>query len=464
MKPRLTSSICLSSLIILGLCYAPSIHAQSSQSTIKQLFAFSCDSSTNECPQGKDASALIESADRNLYGTAKYGGSGTQANGTVFKLTPTGQLTTIYTFAGSANGANPTSLVEGNDGFFYGTTEAGGANNQGVVFKLSKTGAIQLLHSFCSLANCADGNQPFNLVLGNDGNLYGCTMYSSPGTLFRVTPSGSYTLLHTFNYNIDGPQCIGMALASDGNIYGDTVGGFSFPTVVFRLTAAGQVTVMHALRYSQFPVSPLAQTSNGNIWGVLTHMSGVAQAGMFKVGLSGAGYTEIPLFYPHNPDTAVRFMFQPSDGNFWGTFGESVVSFTFAGKALQQISFADTTTSPASLMQASDGRLLGFSNDGGFNQGGSGEIFTVEPALAPPKPLFVSFVPSSGLVGSQVIIHGTHFVGTTAVKFNGVSAKFQVLNTGNIKATVPVGATTGPVAVTNKGGEATTTKSYTVSN
>jgi large repetitive protein len=75
----------------------------------------------------------------------------------------------------------------------------------------------------------------------------------------------------------------------------------------------------------------------------------------------------------------------------------------------------------------------------------------------------VSFVPSTGLVGSQVMIHGAHFVGTTAVKFNGVSAKFQVLNTGNIKATVPAGATTGPIEVINQGGETTTSKTFTVS-
>jgi len=465
----LTSSTCLSLfgsslVVLLGLASSTTaVRAQSSQSTIKQLYAFSCNSNSSECPQGKDPSSLIQSVDGNFYGTTQFGGSGTEAAGIVFKLTPMGALTTIHTFLGNTNGANPTSLVEGNDGFLYGTTQTGGANNEGTVFRLSKTGTIELLHSFCSLVSCADGNQPFNLVLGNDGNFYGCTTYSHPGTLFRVTPGGSYTLLHTFNTFVDGPQCVGMMVASDGNIYGDTVGGFAFPTVVFRLTTAGQITVLHILEYSQFPVSPLAQTSNGKLWSSLSHVFAADQAGMFEIGLSGAGYQEIALPYPFEPPH-VQFMTQASDGNFWGTLGQSMVRFTLGGTSLEQIPFpaANSNTFSPLLLQASNGQILGLTNDGGFDGGDPSEIFVVEAALAPPKPLFVSFAPSSGIVGSQVMIHGSHFVGTTAVKFNGVSAKFQVLNTGNINAIVPTGATSGPVAVVNQGGPTLSKTNYTV--
>jgi uncharacterized repeat protein (TIGR03803 family) len=458
---RLVQRVGFSLVVFLGLAYAPCDHAQDSQSTIKTLFAFPCDSTTQVCSEGKDPSLLIQGSDGNFYGTTQFGGSGNE--GTVFRLTPAGQLTTLHTFIGSEDGANPTSLVEGNDGFLYGTTGTGGASNQGVIFKLSKTGTVQVLHSFCSLTNCADGNQPFNLVLGNDGNFYGCTTYSFPGTLFRVTPSGSYTLLHTFNIDVDGPQCIGMTLASDGNIYGDTVGGFSLPTVLFRLTAAGQVTVVHSWRYSQFPVSPLTQTAGGGIWGVLSHLQGVAESGMFRIGPSGAGYQEISLFYPFSGSAVVLYMTQASDGNFWGTFGEAIASFTQAGKLLQQISFNGTTGSgPAMLMQASHGALVGLTNDGGSDGGDPGEIFTVEPRLPAPKPLFVSFSPSSGTQGSRVMIHGVHFIGATHVNFNGVNASFEVLNTGNIRATVPPGASTGPIAVTNAGGSTTSKANFVI--
>ena len=268
--------------------------------------------------------------------------------------------------------------------------------------------------------------------------------------------------MHTFNVSVDGPQCIGITLASDGNIYGDTVGGFAIPTVLFRLTTAGQFTVMHTWRYSQFAVSPLTQTSNGYLWGVLSHTLDAALSGMFEIELSGANYKETALFYPFN-GTDVRFMTQASDGNFWGTFTEDIVKFTLAGSLLQQVPVTSTTNSgPALLTQAAAGQIVGITNSFGSSGPDPGEIFTIQPALNPPKPLFVTFNPLSGGVGSHVLIHGVHFVGATAVKFNGVSATFQVLNTGNIKATVPAGATTGLITVANRGGATSSKKSYTV--
>jgi uncharacterized repeat protein (TIGR03803 family) len=246
MKPSLVSTVCLGTFVLGSVC-RPCLHGQSS--TMKPLFAFSCNSSS-VCAQGDNPSSLLQSADGNFYGTAEFGGTGNRAAGTVFKLTS----------AGVPTGANPTSLVEGNDGFLYDTAQAGGTNNQGVVFKLSKAGAIQVLHSFCPTCNDGDGNQPFDLALGNDGDFYGCTTYSFPGALFRITPGGSYTLLHTFNFAVDGAQCIGMILASDGNLYGNTLGGFSVPTILFRLTPPSGLAPVHKWSYPQFPASPPTQT------------------------------------------------------------------------------------------------------------------------------------------------------------------------------------------------------------
>lgn len=450
MKPSLVSTVCLATLVL-----SP-VHAQSS--TIHLVFAFSCNSS-GVCAQGDNPSSLLQSADGNFYGTALFGGMGNHPAGTVFKLTSAGELTTLYTFVADQSGnyptgAGPTSLVEGNDGFLYGTAQMGGADNAGVVFKLSKSGAIQVLHSFCPTCNDGEGNQPFNLVLGNDGNFYGCTTYSFPGTLFRISPGGSLTSLHTFEINVDGAQCLGMILASDGNLYGNTLGGFSFPTILFRLTPPGELATVHNWRYPQFSASPPTQTSDTRIWGVTTGTV------MFGVGLSGANYQQTALPYAFPPN--VTFMTQASDGNFWGAFGNAVVNFTPGGKSLQKIPLAgDGSAGPALLLQASNGTLLGITNNGGFT-GDPGEIFSVEPTLPAPKAEFLTFSPASGKVGSQVRIYGTHFVGTLAVKFNGTSAKFQVLNTGNIRAIVPAGATTGPISVTNKGGKTLSKTDYTV--
>lgn len=456
MKRSLLSTFCFCTLVL----SVPSLLAQNS--TIKTLFAFSCDPTTNLCPRGSGPDSLIQASDGNFYGTTEFGGVGTQAAGTVFKLTPTGQLTVLYTFVADQSGnhlkgANPTSLVEGNDGFLYGTAQGGGSDNNGVVFKLSKSGTIQVLHSFCPQCNNGDGNEPFNLVLGNDGNFYGCTTYSFPGTLFRIAPGGSYTLLHTFSTDVDGPQCIGMILASDGDMYGTTLGGIAFPTVLFRLSPNGEETVVHTWRYSQFPASPPTQTSDGNLWGMLSHIAGESQIGMFAIERSGGGYHEVPIL------ESGRFFTQPSDGIFWGAFGNGVVSFTLSGTLLHEIPVGSASTAaPAFLLQAANGTLTGITNNAGFSGGDPGEVFTVEPALPAPKAGFVTFSPASGKAGSQVTIHGTHFVGTGAVKFNGVSANFQVLNTGNIRATVPAGATTGPISVTNDGGKTLSKANYTV--
>ena len=119
----------------------------------------------------------------------------------------------------------------------------------------------------------------------------------------------------------------------------------------------------------------------------------------------------------------------------------------------------------AAPIQGSDGRLLGTSSgcgrDGQGNQA-FGTVWVLDAGLKPPAAAIAAFPPSSGKVGSRVTIRGSNFIGTTAVAFNGVSASFRVLDTKFLSATVPSGATTGPVTVTNAGGAATSKKQFTV--
>src|SRR5580700_6157164 len=119
--------------------------------------------------------SLIKGIDGNLYGTTAFGGA--NEGGTVFKLTPNGVLTTLYSFCAQPNcadGGDPTAgLVLGTDGNFYGTAD-GGVYGHGVVFKITPKGKLTTLHSFCAEANCADGATPFaGLVQATDGNFYG---------------------------------------------------------------------------------------------------------------------------------------------------------------------------------------------------------------------------------------------------------------------------------------------------
>lgn len=442
---------CASSLALLLILAMLGVPAQAAQSTLNSLFTFTCDSNEN-CPNGNLPNSLIQSADGNFYGTTEFGGTGSQARGTVFKLTPNGELTTLFTFTNDQNGAEPSSLVEGNDGFLYGLTILPSNNGNGL-FKLSKAGEIKVISNNL-------GQNAFNLLLADDGNFYFCTLGANPtpGQVRRVTPSGVVSSIHTFNLSTEGPGCGGIIVGGDGNLYGTTLGAQTIHTSVFRLTPAGSFTILHTITYSEFPVSLPTQTADGRIWAVVSHISGTLQPAMFAVQPSGSNYQEIPLFYSQNSALSpfVSFLTQPSDGKFWGVFGTDVVSFTLKGALLQQIHY-NGSGAPAILLQAGNGTLVGLAT--GFALGeGPGEIFTIDPGLPAPAPLFVHPRQSSGKVGSQVMIQGSHFVGATAVTFNGVNASFQVLNTGNIRATVPGGATTGKIAVTNAGG---TTESKT---
>ncbi len=180
----------------------------SSAGTLTTLYSFCAQ--TN-CPDGSQPYAgLVQGSDGNFYGTAA--GGGTHNGGTVFKITPEGKLTTLYQFCSETDckdGDQPYgALIQGVSGNFFGTTSTGGANNQGTVFKLTPSGTLTTLYSFCAQTNCPDGSQPYaGLVQGSDGNFYGTT-YSGGGlqgiacvndlidgvagcgTIFKVTPGG----------------------------------------------------------------------------------------------------------------------------------------------------------------------------------------------------------------------------------------------------------------------------------
>jgi uncharacterized repeat protein (TIGR03803 family) len=451
-------------VLLLDLSCAPSAYAQN-QPSIQALFSFACDPNTKVCPDGKSPNSLIQSADGNFYGTTTTSGTGNLAAGTVFKITPSGQLHVIYTFVADQNGKYPNgefpnSLVEGNDGFLYGTAY-GGAYGNGVVFKLSRTGTIQVLHSFCSPTNCVDGATPAHLMLAADGNFYGD---DESGVLFRIRPTGAFTVLYTLSISrSEGPSSLGMTQASDGNLYGTTLGGGTLFTTLFRLTPAGQFTVLHTFRYPSFPGGAPLQGSDGKLYGTWG-------GGTFQSGLDGAGFTEYQL------PRRFQVVSQASDGNLWSPIfndtdlpNGAVLTISTKGTLLQTTPFDGTNGAEpwpyTPLVQASDGKLLGVTYAGGsVSQGevANGVIFTLDAGLAAPKAAIVSFNPSHGKVGTHVVIHGNHFVGATAVTFNGVSAAFHVLNTGNIRATVPPGATTGPIAVTNPGGTTVSSNQFTV--
>src|SRR5208283_2780235 len=148
---------------------------------------------------------LVQATNGDLYGTTGSGGKG---YGTVFKITPSGTVTTLYSFCSQSNctdGEHPSGLVQATNGDLYGTTATGGVDwpyGWGTVFKITPSGTLTTLYSFCSQSKCADGESPgAGLVQATNGDLYGTTYSGGAfggGTVFKITPSGTLTTLYSF--------------------------------------------------------------------------------------------------------------------------------------------------------------------------------------------------------------------------------------------------------------------------
>ncbi len=227
--------------------------------------------------------ALVQGTDGNFYGTTSRGGVNTctlrpgyrVSCGTVFKITPTGTVTTLASFS-QANGFAPSApLIQASDGNFYGTTSDGAATTDpgfGSVFKITPAGTLTILHDF----DGTDGEKPLGaLVQGTDGNLYGTTSIggSNPnfgGTVFKITPSGTLTTLHSFGSGDSTGPSAALIQATDGNFYGTTSGfGVSNTGTVFKITPGGTLTTLFTFDGSdgELPYSTLLEGTNGNPYG-----------------------------------------------------------------------------------------------------------------------------------------------------------------------------------------------------
>jgi uncharacterized repeat protein (TIGR03803 family) len=293
---------------------------------------------------GSDGSApeasLVQGADGNFYGTT-FGGNGTPGltgyYGTVFKVTSGGSLTTLYPFTGASDGKNPgAALVQGTDGNFYGTTEFGGivGSNHGLgagtVFQITPSGSLTTLYSF---TGGSDGSGPYaGLVQGADGNFYGATAgggNGSVGTVFQITSSGSLTTLHSFTYAVDGASPVASLIqGADGNFYGTTgdggIGGQGQGTV-FQITTSGSLTTLYSFTGGKDggkPKSGVIQGADGNFYGT-TYIGGSYGAGtVFRITTSGS----LSTLYSFTDDAANDGdgaypvgLVQGTDGKFYGT-------------------------------------------------------------------------------------------------------------------------------------------------
>ena len=435
--------------------------------------------SQRACPDGYYPYAkLLQATDGSFYGATANGGASLYA-GTAFKITPSGTLTTLYSFCKQsrcADGYRPfASLVQVTDGNSYGTTVFGGGNGCsggcGTVFKMTPSGTLTTLYSFCSQSGCTDGSWPGdNLVQATDGNLYGTTSAGGRGnygTVFKVTSGGTLTTIHSFD-GTDGayPTTAGVVQATDGNFYGTTLyGGANAVGTVFKVAPSGTLTALHSFCSQSgcadgyWPYAGLLQATDGNFYGT-THLGGAYGGGtVFKI-TPGGTLTTLYNFCAqsgcadgNHPQGAA--LIQAADGNFYGTTASgganglgTVFRITPGGALTTLHSFdgADGYSPESALLQDTSGKFYGTTASGGAN--GFGTIFAMSVGLGP----FVVTQPASGKAGSSVKILGTDLTGASSVRFNGTSAVFKVASPSLITATVPSGATTGFVTVTLPGG------------
>ncbi len=335
--------------------------------------------------------ALLVGSNGKLYGTTTVGGA--HNRGTVFSITPAGVLTTLYSFTGDTDGANPAAaLVLGANGNFYGTTKGGGMFNYGTVFSITPAGVLTTLHLF----NFNDGTSPAGLALGRDGNFYGITLYGgeeNQGTLFRMTPTGGVTTLHVFDNGTDGGYpSSALTQDSDGNFYGTCAyGGDGYYGTIFRLTLAGQLTTLHTFTgdaNGALPYAGLVPGPDGNFYGVAQQAGGNGYGTIYRLTPAG-GFTTIHSFAVNTEGYYASTTLTPgSDGNFYGvarqagSFGYGTVfSATTTGAVTVLYNFrrsADGDGPNAGMVQGSDGNFYGTTNLGGLYNYGT--IFRMNPA------------------------------------------------------------------------------------
>jgi uncharacterized repeat protein (TIGR03803 family)/VCBS repeat-containing protein len=345
-------------------------------------------------------STLVQGPDGSFYGTTYGGPVGADSKGTIFRIGSDGAMTTLFTFLQSIggqvcpNGCFPIgTLALGTDGGIYGVTESGGLFGDGTLFKITLAGHFTKLHDF-------DDGSPSNhglgggLALGPDGKFYGTTRYGGPtnfGTVFRLETDGSITTLFAFSGN-DGQWPFGdLVRGSDGNVYGTTQGGgggggttcgdvYNGCGTVFRVSVSGTVSMVHAFDGTAGvgPVSGLTQGTDGNFYG--TNSEGGNGCGTaYRMTLSGT-VTLIHAFAVGNGGCVPRAqLVQGANGDFFGTTAGdqgghkgSVYQLTPTGAATALHNFLGPEGSHpfGGVVQASNGYLYGTTSEGGdYNLG-----------------------------------------------------------------------------------------------
>lgn len=323
--------------------------------------------------------SLLQGDDGNFYGMTSDGGTYTHA-GAIFVMSPSGAIRILKQFNSTTEGAYAHGeLIKGTDGSFYGMCSAGGANTYGTIFKITTGGVFTLLKTF---AFVTDGSNPRgHLVQAKDGNFYGITYGGGAngyGTIFKMTPAGAFTVLRSLNKATDGGNCYGsLTEGKDGNLYGITYSGGTLGYgTIFKITTSGVFTVLRNLNsttdgaYSQ---SDLIQATDGNFYGMSYSGGTYGNGTIFKITTAGVLTVIKHLASAKDGGSPYGNLFQHTDGNLYGMTRTGT-----AGNAggIFKITLAGVYTQLHSFVAATEGTTP----NGGLVQGKDGNLYGVASA------------------------------------------------------------------------------------
>ncbi len=383
-------------------------------------------------------SGLTLGIDGNFYGAFYYGGTTTDNDGEVFKLTPAGVLTSLHSFTGASDGSHPYGApIQAANGIFYGTTTSASVADS-TAYSVTSAGVFTTLHTFTG----PDGQNIYApLVQGTDGNLYGNTAAggtSNDGVIFKMTPGGTVTVLHNFSGTDGKNASYPLIEGTDGNFYGTTYYGGSFGAgVIFKITSGGVYTVLHNINGTTDGTGPayaLVQATNGKLYGITSDIGIGLDGTIFSITTSGTFMTLYSFTGSSDGGVPLSPLRQHTNGLLYGTteVGGDTNCFSAVSINGQEVIVA-----------------------------GCGELYSLNIGAKP----FVSLVSTSGKVGSNIGILGQGFSASSVVKFNGVTAT-AVTRTGTtfLLATVPAGASDGKVTVTTGTTTLTSAQKFIVHN
>jgi len=319
----------------------------------------------------------------NLYGTTLQGGA--FGAGTVFKLDSAGNESVLHSFTGGADGGSPRAgVILDSASNLYGTTANGGASNLGTVFKLDQSNQETVLHNF---GVGHDGRSPWGgLLLDSVGNLYGTTVGGGAynwGTIFRVNPNGSETVIRSFTGVADGADPRAELIRdSAGNFYGTTLEGGIAPGwgTIFKLDPSGTKTVLYSFAggNGRYPWGGLVRDSKGNLYGTTSGGGNRLDYGtVFKLNKFGKKAVLHRFTGGADGYWPVAGLVRDPAGNLYGT---TLSGGTSRGGTVFKLDPARTETvlhtftgrndggrPNAGLIQDSAGNLYGTASEGGTN-------------------------------------------------------------------------------------------------